>query len=886
MVGLLWILGSDAFLLFTGALAQSAFVEEVTKGSLFVGLSALAVYLLVQYLPIRRHWLPVLVALAYLVLGLAWIVGSDLYLFNMDQLTREGMWAQMLKGSAFVAVSAFLIFVVTKLIEDQPVTASTARSEIQVHPFRVAALFGVVLLCLSLILDFYEVVVSQEILPAEFGKHLVESLLLTLFASITLFLLLRFYISRAETAHQRIAASEARFRALFENSPDMVFLTRPDGAIEAANPAAETALELSEAEIIERGRDGVVDSSDPALEASLSERERTGRARATIRFRRADGTSIPVDMTSARFQSPGGEAQAFVVARDISDRLESERQLELVAAAFRGADEAMMICDADFVILDVNQAYTRLIGCERDDAIGSRPPFLEVEQQEDHIRQGIQAKGHWRGELLQQSMAGRVFVSRAAVSEVQDPHGGDPYLVVNFEDISQLRDYERKVDYLSYHDPLTGLPNREALRDWFQSGKVSDESGTSSNRALALMNLDRLKTVNNAFGHVVGDQLIEELARRLRKVCEGDDYVARLIGDDFVMVVGDVSDTDQAVEIIHERMARLTAPIRIEQLPIHPTVCAGITLSPEHGTNLDELLRKADVAMREAKHRGRGEIVVFTPEMTEQLEYQLLIERQLRSGLDNREFLLHFQPSVWLSNSRVIGLEALVRWNNPELGLVPPNNFIGVAEDNGMIIELGAWVFEETCRQIAEWRTDGVPFGWVAVNFSSIQFQDPGLLEAIRTSMQRHRVEGREIRVEITESVLVMDPDWTVQLLQSLRDMGIMIAVDDFGTGYSSLAYLKQFPVDFVKLDKSFISGLPRDESDASIVSSVIDLAQRLGMGVVAEGIERTDQLEFLKNAGCPEAQGYYFSPPMDLEDIPWLLKNHPELPVRRPDNQ
>ncbi|MDZ7789906.1 MAG: EAL domain-containing protein [Xanthomonadales bacterium] len=885
----MWILASDGFLVFTGALDPGAFGEEAIKGCVFVGLSALALYLLVQYLPAGRRWLPVLVALAYLAMGLAWIIGSDLYLFHTGHLSREALWMQMFKGAAFVTISAFVVLLITQLVEGQRMTGSIARGDgekmpgLRIHPLRVAMLFGFILLGLSLILDIYNLAVSQVITPVELGRHVVESLVLTLFAGSTLFLLLRFYISQAKAATQGLAASEARYRALFEHTPDMVFLTRPDGSIEAANPTAETALGLSEAEIIERGRDGVVDISDPVLGEFLSERERSGRARGTLRLICADGTRLPAEVTTARFQSLEGEAQSFVVARDISQRLEAERQLELVAAAFRGAGEAMVLCDSDFVILDVNQAYERLIGCERDDAIGTLPLFLEVEQQESQLRQGLQAEGHWRGELLQRRMDGHMFVSRAAVSEVEDPDGGDPHLVVNFEDISELRDYERKVDYLSYHDPLTGLPNHDALKDWFQSADIPGEAGAMSNRALAVMNVDRLKTVNSAFGHAVGDELIVELARRLRKVCGGDDYVARLLGDDFVMVVGDVADADEAVEIIRQRMESLTAPLQLDQVPVHPTVCAGIALSPEHGINLEELLRKADMAKHEAKRHGCGEIVVFSPEMTEELEFRLLIERRLRSGLNNREFLLHYQPSVRLSNNRVIGLEALVRWHSPELGMVRPDHFIPVAEENGMIIELGAWVFEEVCRQIAQWRDEGVPFGCIAVNFSAIQFQDQGLLETIRTSMERHGVQGREIRVEITESVLVIDPDRTVQLLKSLREMDIRIAVDDFGTGYSSLAYLKQFPVDFVKLDKSFVGGLPHDESDANIAASVIDLGKRLGLGIVAEGIERKDQLEFLKNAGCPEAQGYYFSPPMDVEDIARLLKNHTELPVSRP---
>lgn len=580
----------------------------------------------------------------------------------------------------------------------------------------------------------------------------------------------------------------------------------------------------------------------------------------------------------------GDRSGAVVAHVDISDRREAERQLELVATAFRSADEAMLICNADFEILDVNRAFERIIGRERDDAIGSRPLFLEIEQQERNIRRALEAEGQWRGELLQRRLDGQAFVSRASVSEVPDPESGAPHLVVSFSDVSELREYERRVDYLSYHDPLTGLPNRTALKEWFQGFEPGpDASGEMPRLALVFIDLDRLKTVNDAYGHSVGDELIVELGRRLQAVCKVDDYVARLIGDEFAMVIGGVSDSAQAITEVRDRLETLSAPLKRGEFTVHPTVCAGIAIAPEHGTSLEQLLRKADVAMHEAKRQGRGETVLFSAEMSEEVEEQLLIERQLRGGIDNREFLLHYQPSVELESGRIIGLEALVRWENPQLGLVPPDRFIPVAEDSGMIIDLGDWVFDEVCRQIHEWQSGDVPFGWVAVNLSPIQFQDPNLSSTIRESLKKHQVRGDQIRVEITENVLMMDPDWTTRVLEGLRELGIRIAVDDFGTGYSSLAYLKRFPVDFVKMDKTFIAGLPRDTADASIVASVVDLARRLGMGVVAEGIERDDQRRFLIEAGCLEAQGYYFSLPLRTDDLPRLLKSHRTLPVGEP---
>lgn len=579
----------------------------------------------------------------------------------------------------------------------------------------------------------------------------------------------------------------------------------------------------------------------------------------------------------------GGERGAVVAHLDVTDRVQAERQLELVAAAFRSADEALVICDQRFFIRDVNRAYELLIGQQREDAIGSRPAFLDIGRQGRMVMQGLERDGHWRGELLQRSLDGRVFTSRTSITEMQGSEPGSRFLVINFQDISAQREIERRVDYLSYHDALTGLPNRRALEQWFEQF-VAD--APDEGLAVAYMDLDRFKAVNEAFGHSIGDEVLVEMAQRLRRATGPRDYVARLGGDDFVVVLTGMKRRGQAVSRVRALSAMIAEQFKHEGHNFFASATAGISLYPEDGRGFEDLLRRADAAHSAAKALGRGQLQFFSSNMHEQVAQQALIESHLRDAIRNGELALNYQPSVQLPGGRIVGLEALARWESPELGMVSPTNFVAVAESTGLIIELGQWVLEAACAQVRQWRDRGLEFGRLAINLSPMQFQHADMLEQIRTALARHDLAGDALRVEITENVLVMDPGHTIRVLKALRDMGIEIAVDDFGTGYSSMAYLRSFPIQHIKLDRTFIKELPSSQTDVSIVSSVINLAHDLGMNVIAEGIETPAQREFLSEAGCDQAQGYLFSLPLRADDVPWLLECQSTLPVARAERE
>lgn len=578
----------------------------------------------------------------------------------------------------------------------------------------------------------------------------------------------------------------------------------------------------------------------------------------------------------------GGRPGAVIAHVNISDQIRAEAQLRLVATAFERADEAILICDREFRIQDVNRAYARISALAREQALGRVPSFLEIGEQGRIVRRTLADEGFFAGELMQRRENGEIYTSRASITAVTDSGGAVEHYVVNFSDISAERELELELDYLAWHDALTGLPNRAALEEWFRALPRETEGLTPV--ALAFVDLDRFKIINESMGHAAGDELLKEVGRRLRRNCEPRDYVARPGGDEFLVALRGVSDANVAETRLAHLLGAVGAPFAYEGHAIYPSASAGICLAPRDGETLDVLLRKVEVALAAAKEAGRGRSQGYLPAMEETVEELGYIEHELRNALRKDELILHYQPEVRLSDGLVTGLEALVRWESPVLGLVPPGKFIPVAEETGLIVDIGAWVLREACRSIQRWRETDLRTGPLSVNLSAAQFLHADLIPLFRDTIRRYDVPTGGLRIEVTESVAMLDPERTVQALGDLRALGIEVAVDDFGTGYSSLAYLRRFPVQYIKLDRAFVRGLPEDETNASIVASVLDLARDLGMKVIAEGVETTAERDALRAAGCGEAQGYFFSPPLSGDDIPPLLRGHSTLPVEEAD--
>ena len=462
----------------------------------------------------------------------------------------------------------------------------------------------------------------------------------------------------------------------------------------------------------------------------------------------------------------------------------------------------------------------------------------------------------------------RVFV-------VRDGEGRDVRRAGIIQDITERKAQDARIEHLAYHDGLTGLPNRTMLMDRLGQA-LSQAQRLEQQVAVLFIDLDRFKPINDSLGHSVGDQLLREIARRLRGALRENDTVARVGGDEFQVVVSNVAGATGAARIAEKLMRALGDPFTLEGQELHVTASLGVSLFPRDGASGELLLKFADIALYEAKGEGRNAYRFFSPEMNAQAHGRLRLENDLRRAVERDELVLHYQPQLDLAIGEVCAVEALVRWNHPERGLVLPNQFIPMAEETGLVLGIGEWVLDEACRQVAQWQRDGLVSGTsplrVAVNISARQLQRPGLDGAVRRALARSGLPAACLELEITESSVMIDPQHAQSVLQSLRELGVQLSIDDFGTGYSSLAYLKRLPLDRLKIDRSFIGGIPTDSDDAAIVETIIVMTHKLGLRVIAEGVETLEQRLQLVRQGCDEMQGFLLAHPVPADELPGLL--------------
>ncbi len=449
------------------------------------------------------------------------------------------------------------------------------------------------------------------------------------------------------------------------------------------------------------------------------------------------------------------------------------------------------------------------------------------------------------------------------------------------EEVAERQQAEERVMHLANHDALTGLPNRRLLID--RLGQALALAHRENHQvAVLFMDLDRFKTINDSLGHMTGDALLQNVARRLSETLREGDTVSRLGGDEFVVVLPSLDQPKAAEKVALKLVDALAPPIHLGGQELRVSASIGISLFPEDGRDTETLLRNADSAMYHAKDMGRNNYQFFMEQMNVAAAERLRLENDLHRALERQEFELHFQPRVSVANGLACGIEALIRWRHPERGLVLPGHFIPVAEDTGLIVPIGEWVINEACRQGTAWCAAGLPQIPVAVNLSPRQFRQSNLVDTVARAIERHGWPCKLLELEITEGVLMQQTSETLKTLEALNRLGVGLAIDDFGTGYSSLSYLKRFPVDFLKIDQSFVRDIAVDPDDATIVTAIIGLAHSLGLTVVAEGVENASQLDFIREAGCDEAQGYHIGRPMPAGQMAeWLLANRPSGSLR-----
>ncbi|MGE5506328.1 MAG: PAS domain S-box protein [Actinomycetota bacterium] len=601
------------------------------------------------------------------------------------------------------------------------------------------------------------------------------------------------------------------------------------------------------------------------------------------RLRTADGRIKHVhERGETDFDAKGWPLRSRGTLQDITEQSAAQERIRLYAKLFEHLGDAIIVTDHDNRIIEVNLAFTKLTGYSPEDVRGHDPKLLASGNTPCETYQVMWASlaemDYWQGELWDRRKDGSVYPKWTSISAVRDNAGAVTHYVASFSDISERKAAEERMERLARYDPLTGLFNRFALQERMEQALVSAQrDGTQV--AVMLIDMDRFKLINDTLGHQAGDALLVQVARRLSEGIRESDIVARLGGDEFVVVLTRIrSGLKVGVHIATKILEDLNAPYDFEGYEMRSTPSIGISVFPMDGENPAELLKNADLAMYHAKSNGKNNYQFFSTAMNEATVERVRVELDLRKALVDKQFEVHYQPQLCTADSRICSFEALVRWRHPERGLLSPAGFIPIAEETGLIEDLGAWVLDEACRQLAAWRKDSFGGLRVAVNLSAHQLRSPGLVDLVRQTMDRHGIGPGELELEVTESVAMNNPEQAIDQLRALRDLGISLAIDDFGTGYSSLAYLKLLPVHLLKLDRSFVHDIETDSDDAAISAATLALAHNLGLKVVAEGVETEGQIRFLLDHRCDFLQGYLLGRPTPGDQCSLLLGSQDKL--------
>lgn len=534
--------------------------------------------------------------------------------------------------------------------------------------------------------------------------------------------------------------------------------------------------------------------------------------------------------------------------------------------------EAMMLTDPQLRIVAVNPAFETITGYSAADAVGQVPAMLRSGRHDpafyEAICASVAATGSWQGEVWDRRKNGEIYPKHMRVQAILDAHGVATanYLAV-FSDVSEHKAQAARIDYLAHHDPLTSLPNRLAM-DIHLVESLAAAARTGTRLALLIIDLDNFKTVNDSLGHHAGDRLLREIAHRLQALLAGPARLFRLGGDEFVVVLGDVTNPDSVAELAQRVMLAVSEPCAVEGHQLHTSPSIGISLYPADGEQPETLVRNADTAMYYAKANGRNNYQFFAEPMNAAANKRLHLESELWDALAGNQLLLHYQPQVDLESGRVVGVEALVRWQHPQRGMIGPDDFIPVAEECGLILPLGHWVLLTACRQARAWLDEGIDIGEIAVNISALQFRQPEFAQSVHAILLETGLPAARLELELTESTIMHGADTSVITLAELKRMGVKLAIDDFGTGYSSLAYLRRFPVDRLKIDRAFVADVESDSDAASLVASIISLGHSLGLKLVAEGVENSAQADFLRARECQRVQGFHFFRPTVAAEV------------------
>ena len=699
-------------------------------------------------------------------------------------------------------------------------------------------------------------------------------------------------------ASESLRDSEQRYRMLAESISDVIFSTDDQLHLNYVSPSVRAVLGYDVDWIFNNGWQSTI--ANPAQLAGLYTLvERVNRALgdaeqlAALRTQvptqlflfdclRADGRKIPIELRLVLVWDEHDQFGGILgVGRDISQQRRAEKDLRMAATVFEHSTSAILITDPAGYIVQANEAFSRVSGYAVRDVLDQVPSMLTVDgQQDSHLRyvlKQLHQRGSWEGEVWLKRRNGEHYPAWVGITAVLDDEGDLASYVCFFTDISERKASEQRIHRLAYYDALTHLPNRTLFQDRLHTALQQAERHKSW-VVLMFLDLDRFKPINDSLGHAAGDRMLKDMAERLLDCVDDDDTVARMGGDEFTLLLQPRATREmalnRAIHVAEQILSSLVRPFVLENREFFVTASIGIALSPQDGSELSQLMKNADTAMYHAKERGKNNFQFYQADMNASALERLELESDLRHALEQNEFILYYQPQFSGDGKRLTGAEALLRWRHPQRGLVPPGEFIPVIEELGLVVDVGDWVIAEASRQLKAWHQAKVRVPKVSVNISARQFSDGQLGNRIANILKDTGLPPACLELELTESILMREVHEAMQILDSLKNLGLSIAVDDFGTGYSSLNYLKQFPIDVLKIDRTFVDGLPEGEQDAQIARAIIAMAHSLNLAVIAEGVETHEQLEFLREHGCDEVQGYLFGRPMPANQFEAQFSN------------
>ena len=663
------------------------------------------------------------------------------------------------------------------------------------------------------------------------------------------------------------------FKYAIENSDNAIVITDADRRIEFVNEAFELHTGYSKEEVY--GKNPNIIKSDLVPEEVYSDLNETldrgEKWQGELINRRKDGSLLYERASIVPIFMDGERVQYLAIKLDITEYIEQQKILQQSATVYDTIGDGILIANSAQKIVSVNRAFTEIFGYSKEELLGKEPMVI-MDMKEDPVFykkmwHTLLKEGRWSGRVSNKTKEGNTLPIWLTIAIVQNEKDEIQNFIAIYTNLTEIIEMEEKANFLAYHDSLTKLPNRTQFEreivDILELAKLENEKV-----AVFFIDLDRFKVINDTLGHHIGDEMLIHLAKRIKKLRNESTLFARIGGDEFVVVMNLKEGRNEVERMAEKILSLIREPISIHDYHLNTTASIGIAIYPDDGIDRNEIVKHADSAMYYAKEKGKDNYQFYTRQLSLDVEARLDLEQELLHALQKKELILYYQPQYELKSRKIVGAEALLRWKNANLGFVSPDKFIAIAEETGIIVDIGYFVFEEACKEYVRWRDMGIDLDSISINISSIQFREENIFERFEEIILQTGIPAHKIEIEITEHFIMEYSTTNLTILEDLRNIGCKISIDDFGTGYSSMSYIKSLSLDTIKIDKSFITDLPHDSHDVEVSKAIIALSKSLGYQVIAEGIETAEQEKFLKEQGCDIGQGFYFGKPMPPKEF------------------